>query len=608
MSYHVAVNPALAPSPALFDVTTIERKRTEGRIVRVPLDQLELAPNPRRDITPDGIDRLAEMLARTGQITPCIGHRPSRTGPVIIYDGQRRLLAARRSHELASTSQFEGLEPVQSLIVLLLLHAPSTDEIRRIQAHANASETLSLPDQQEQLRDCWQARAGLEDSDRLAAVCADLGISPRKARNLLRQLTLPDEIRARVAERPAEGQISPTMANRLAAMNDIAPKLTTAVAERITSPELHDQALSDLGAFVHRTLLENEHAYAVRVDDGALLDAHQEIQHARAHLTPDAHAQLASVLGCEPGKIEQELDALAARAKTKHAKIAITPEIRDRARAGRYAYTHQRGQDFADTIWIIDPAFTIDLAREALEDGDEPAGPSGEAGYFTAGGGPRDEELAQAAAQDRDRRAAERERHARAERSNLGLGHDITARLMDPTDRQLHALKAIICHLLARSQREMIAYGAGWTDRDRQQPVGDSGHYEPRHVDLILQAELDRALEDPDPLRGIAQLVARWAAAFILDPDGATRTKTLGTERMSRRLQDALPGGENPLRHAVWEFMRPVLSPALVERNRDAFITDPDTQSTVTLHHRDTPLHDLNLGDDDAGDAEPAAA
>ena len=55
----------------------------------------------------------------------------------------------------------------------------------------------------------------------------------------------------------------------------------------------------------------------------------------------------------------------------------------------------------------------------------------------------------------------------------------------------------------------MIAYGAGWTDRERQQPVGDTGHYEPRHTDAIVAEELQRALDEPGPLRGIAQLTAR---------------------------------------------------------------------------------------------------
>ena len=51
-------NPALLPSPALFDVTTIAAKDVEGTIERVALDQLELAANARRDISEEGIERL----------------------------------------------------------------------------------------------------------------------------------------------------------------------------------------------------------------------------------------------------------------------------------------------------------------------------------------------------------------------------------------------------------------------------------------------------------------------------------------------------------------------------------------------------------------------
>ncbi|MGB0094173.1 MAG: hypothetical protein WBP81_16785 [Solirubrobacteraceae bacterium] len=396
---------------------------------------------------------------------------------------------------------------------------------------------------------------------------------------------------------PAGEQLSVTIANRLANMHQIAPQLTEAVAARITSSDLHDKALKDLGAFVHRTVVEDEHTYAVRIDDGALLDGQKQIEHARAHLSPQAQTQLAGVLGCKPDKLQIELDALTARAKTNALKIKITGEVRDRARTGRYAFVHERGQDFADSIWVIDPVFMLDLVREQLADGkgDEVAR---EEVYF-AGAKLQDDELRDAAAEDRKRREAARARQAEVERSNLGLGHDINAKLTDPTDGQLHALKAIVCHLIAGQYREVIAYGAGWTDRDRQQPVGDTGRYEPRHVDAILDGELQRALDDPDPLRGIAQLTARWAAAFVLNPDGVTRTKALGTERIARKLQDALPGGENPLRTAVWEFMRPMLSPNLAAVNRDAFITDHSIESTVDLdsHRSASDLDDTQTGE-----------
>ena len=197
-------------------------------------------------------------------------------------------------------------------------------------------------------------------------MCADLGIRAKKAHNLRRQLTLPEPIRARVAERPVAEQLSATMANQLANMHEIAPQLPRAVARRIASPELHDKALRDLGAFVHRTVVEDEHTYAVRIDDGALLDGHEQVQQARAQLGSECAGQLAGILGCEPDKLEKELDTLAARARSKALKVRITGETRERARIGRYACVYDRGQDFAASIWVIDPVFMLDLVREQL--------------------------------------------------------------------------------------------------------------------------------------------------------------------------------------------------------------------------------------------------
>ncbi|MGH2949855.1 MAG: ParB/RepB/Spo0J family partition protein [Solirubrobacteraceae bacterium] len=195
---------ALLPKPALFDVTDTGAQRAAGTLERVALEHIELAANKRRDIAPESIQTLAAMLARTGQLVPCIGYRPDPDQPrVVLCAGQRRLLAARASRELAGGPDFEGLAAVTSLIVLLLDHEPGDDEIRRIQAQENAREPLSLRDQQEQFRDCWQARAGLPDADRIAVVCADLGISAGKGHSLRRQLALPEAIRERIAERPA---------------------------------------------------------------------------------------------------------------------------------------------------------------------------------------------------------------------------------------------------------------------------------------------------------------------------------------------------------------------------------------------------------------------
>jgi hypothetical protein len=137
--------------------------------------------------------------------------------------------------------------------------------------------------------------------------------------------------------------------------------------------------------------------------------------------------------------------------------------------------------------------------------------------------------------------------------------------------------------------------------------LGHTGRHEPRHVDAIVAAELERALADADPLRGIAQLVARWSAASLLDPDGVTRTRPLGTERMARKLHDALPAGDRSLRTAVWAVLRPILSPRLITLDRDAFVPDVGVESTVDLarHRADAELDELDLGDESADAAYP---
>jgi hypothetical protein len=92
----------------------------------------------------------------------------------------------------------------------------------------------------------------------------------------------------------------------------------------------------------------------------------------------------------------------------------------------------------------------------------------------------------------------------------------------------------------------------------------------------------------------------------VLDPVGVTRTKALGSERMASKLRDALPGGDGVLRAAVWELMRPMLSPRLVALNRDAFVVDERVVTTVDLdgHRAASDLEDVAL--DDEPDAEAA--
>ncbi len=144
----------LSPPDRLFDVTMLTPEPVREDVERVPLEQITLAENPRKQISPDGIDRLSGMLMRSGQLTPAIGRRVSPT-EVIVYAGQRRYLAAQRSPELAGSDGYEGLRPVVVLLVQLLDHEPTRSEIRRIQAQENQHEELSMRDRQEQFIDCW---------------------------------------------------------------------------------------------------------------------------------------------------------------------------------------------------------------------------------------------------------------------------------------------------------------------------------------------------------------------------------------------------------------------------------------------------------------------
>ena len=255
------------------------------------LSSTSSSPNPRREISDEGIDRLAKMLLLRQPARPTASAGdPIRASPSPpSTTASARYLAAQKSHALAGTELRRPRPRAQSDRAAARPRA----ERGRDPAHPGDRQQRAgisqLVDQQHQFADCWLARAGLRDEDRIAAVCADLGISAKKAHNLRRQLTLPDRIRARVAERPVADQLSATMANQLANMNEIAPELTEAVAKRITSPELHDKAVKDLGAFVHRTVVEDEHTYAVRIDDGAMLDGREQIQQARAHLSDRDH-------------------------------------------------------------------------------------------------------------------------------------------------------------------------------------------------------------------------------------------------------------------------------------------------------------------------------
>ena len=75
---------------------------------------------------------------------------------------------------------------------------------------------------------------------------------------------------------------------------------------------------------------------------------------------------------------------------------------------------------------------------------------------------------------------------------------------------------------------------------------------------------------------------------------------------MVRTLREVLPGSGGALRAAVWELIRPMLSPALVALNRDAFVIGGGVETTVDLegHRAASDLDELAL--EDETDAEAA--
>lgn len=576
--------------------------RCDQVIEAVPLEQIRLAPNPRKRISDEGLVRLARLMMSVGQKIPAIGRRVS-DAEVLLYEGQRRLLSARRSVELAGSDGFEELKPIGTLCVILLDHEPSQREIRQLQAHANAREDLTVQDQQDQFDDVWRELAGVPEEQRIAGVCDELALSPILVHNLRRQCTLPEELRGRVAKDPAGDQISITLANQLAEMNATAPALTRAVGERIVSVEHERQARDDFGAFVHRTVVEGDGAvYAQRIDEGVHLEAVQLLTDAQRHLDDDGRARLSSVLGGEDVSVDTRLQELRRNARERNAHVVIDEHVRDRAANGGFAWTLDRGRDYARGIWVVDPVFMIGLVNEQMPE--EGVGSQDESYFGAAGVSDHDLE----AAEEEDRKArlkAKKDRHAAAS-ANLGLGLDINAKLLEPTDAQVRACCEFLMRLLARDYMEVIAFGAGWTDRDRQQPVGTGERTVPRSPEVIIDAELTRALEHRDPIRGLLNLVARFGAAFVLDPNGISSSKHLGAVRTTRHLSEALPGGHSSMRTALWELMAPMLSPHLTVASRDSFVFDELVEgSTVDLAER---ARERDLADVDLGDDQPAIA
>jgi hypothetical protein len=86
----------------------------------------------------------------------------------------------------------------------------------------------------------------------------------------------------------------------------------------------------------------------------------------------------------------------------------------------------------------------------------------------------------------------------------------------------------------------------------------------------------------------------------VLDPDGITRTKTLGTDRMARKLADALPGRAEPPQSGRRGMSPPDVLPRLAMLHRDAFVFDERIreQRRVAADRGESDLADLDLGAD----------
>ena len=91
----------------------------------------------------------------------------------------------------------------------------------------------------------------------------------------------------------------------------------------------------------------------------------------------------------------------------------------------------------------------------------------------------------------------------------------------------------------------------------------------------------------------------------MLDPAGVTRTKALGSERMARKLRDALPGGDGALRasrvgvHAADALAGAGGAEPRRVRHRRCDETTVDLDGTS----RDSDLDELDLDDEQATEA-----
>src|SRR5450755_4587616 len=178
------------------------------------------------------------------------------------------------------------------------------------------------------------------------------------------------------------------MANRLA---DI-PQLTEAVAKRISSSDLHEGRCRTWG----RSSTAPWSRTSKRTPCGSTT-----ARCSTAQSRPSTPASTSPPTGNARPPRSWAASSSGSTLSSTRSPPAARPEPRSCASLARCATVHERGQDFAAGIWVVDPAFMLDLAHGQLGNGD--SGPAREEAYF-AGARLDDDELREAAAEDEARR------------------------------------------------------------------------------------------------------------------------------------------------------------------------------------------------------------
>ena len=376
--------PPCCPRPALFDVTTVaDGAARRARIERVALERPRARPQRAPRDLPRG-HRAARRDADAHRPARAVHRPPPRPRPADRAPLRRPapLLAAQASHELAGTDGLRrpraGPQPDRRCCSTT---SRAPDEIRRIQAQANQREELTLVDQQAAVRRLLggprRPARGRPDRRRLRR---PRHLRRKRAHNLRRQLTLPEPIRARVAERPTGEQLSVTMANRLADMHEIAP---AAHRGRRQADHHHRPARQARCATSARSCTAPSSRTSTPTPSGSTTapcsTPPSRSTHARAHLDRRRPTRRSpAILGCEPERARR-----ASSTRSPPAPRAGRSSSRSPARCATAPATAATptsttaASDFAAGIWVVDPVFMLDLVHEQLGDDDDDAGPRG---------------------------------------------------------------------------------------------------------------------------------------------------------------------------------------------------------------------------------------